>query len=72
MSYRWLFPIHFNSYVLWVYNQYKYIYSYSAGINFRRQILTSKIDPRAVRVKKVFVVLVFVCEPSFCSGVWNL
>ena len=27
-----------------------YVYSYSVGINFRRQNLTSKVDPRAVRV----------------------
>ena len=36
----------------WVYNHYKYVYSYSAGIDFRRQILTTKVDPRTVRVKK--------------------
>ena len=27
-------------------------YSYSAGIDFRRQILTTKVDPRAIRVKR--------------------
>ena len=37
--------------MLWVYGHYEYFNSYSAGIDFRRQILTSKIDPRAVRVK---------------------
>ena len=37
--------------VLWVYGHYKYFYSYSAGIDFRRQILTSKVDPRTERVK---------------------
>ena len=36
--------------MLWVYRSYKYDYSYSAGIDFRRQILTSKFDPRTVRV----------------------
>ena len=36
--------------MLWVYVHYKYSYSYSVGINFRRQNLTSKVDPRAVRV----------------------
>ena len=36
--------------ILWVYDQYKYVYSYSAGIDFRRQNLTSKVDPHAVRV----------------------
>ena len=37
--------------MLWVYGQYKYVYSYSAGIDFSRQILTTEVDPRAVRVK---------------------
>ena len=40
--------------MLWVYDQYKYFYSYSAAIDFRRQILTSKDDPRTVRVKNNF------------------
>ena len=38
--------------ILWVYGHYKYLYSYSAEIDFRhhrRQILTSKVDVRAVR-----------------------
>ena len=48
-----LFLIHLNTYfhMLWVYGRYKCCYSDSAGIDFRRQILMSKIDPRAVRVK---------------------
>ena len=37
--------------MLWVYDDYKYYNSYSAEIDFRRQILTSKVYPRAVRVK---------------------
>ena len=37
--------------MLWGYGHYKYFYSYSAGIVFRCQILTSKVYPRAVRVK---------------------
>ena len=44
--------------MLWVYGHYKYFHSYSAGIDFsrqnltsRRQILTTKVDPRTVRVK---------------------
>ena len=37
--------------MLWVYGQYKCCYSYSAGIDFERQILTTKVDPRAIRVK---------------------
>ena len=39
--------------MLWVYDQYKYIDSYSAGSEsdvYRRQILTTKVNPRAVRV----------------------
>ena len=38
--------------MLWVYGYYILFYSYSAGIDFRRQnlILTSKVDPRTVRV----------------------
>ena len=36
--------------MLWVYGHYK-VYSFSAGIDFRRQILTSKVDPRTERVK---------------------
>ena len=31
---------------------YKYFYSHSAGIGFRRQNLTFKVDPRAERVKQ--------------------
>ena len=37
--------------MLWVYDHYKYFYSHSAGIDLRRQILTTKVDPRTVRVK---------------------
>ena len=39
--------------MLWVYSHYKYVYFYSAEIDFRRQNLMSKVDPRAVRVKTV-------------------
>ena len=39
--------------MVWVYGHYKYFYSYSAGIDFRRQILSTKLDPRAVRVKGI-------------------
>ena len=37
--------------MLWVYDHYKYFYSYSAGIDFSRQILTFKDDTHAGRVK---------------------
>ena len=32
--------------------------SYSAGIDFRRQLLTSEVDSRAVRVSKIFIMAV--------------
>ena len=41
--------------MLWVNDHYKDVYSYSAVIDFRRQsidtFMTSKVDPRAVKVK---------------------
>ena len=48
--------------MLWVYGYYKYVYPYICGDRlqtsesevyrvYRRQILTSKVDPRAVRVE---------------------
>ena len=41
--------------MLWVYGHYNYFYSYNAGIDFsrqyRRQILTTKVYPRAVMNK---------------------
>ena len=40
--------------MLWVYDHYKYINPYSARIDFRRQNLTTKVDPRAARVKASF------------------
>ena len=47
--------------MLWVYEHYKLFNSFSAGIDFRRQILTtksiltSKVDPRVEGVKIVDV-----------------
>ena len=38
--------------VLWVYGHYKYVYSYSAGLDFSRQNLTST-DVRFWRLKSV-------------------
>ena len=32
--------------MLWFYGLYKYVDSYSAGINFSRQNLATKVDPR--------------------------
>ena len=36
-----LAPLHLNTYMLWVYGEYTYYYSFIAGIDFRRQSLTS-------------------------------
>ena len=38
--------------MLWVYGHYKYFYSYSAGIDFSRQNLTST-DVRFWRLKSI-------------------
>ena len=38
--------------MIWVCSHYKYFYSFSAGIDFRRQILTPKAGPRTERVNK--------------------
>ena len=38
--------------VLWVYDHQKYLYSYSAGIDFSRQNLTS-VDVRFWRLKSI-------------------
>ena len=35
--------------LLWVYGHWKYFNSHSAAIDFRRQILMTKVDPRSVR-----------------------
>ena len=37
--------------MLWFYDHYKYFYSYSAEIDFSRQILTTKVDARAVSLR---------------------
>ena len=35
--------------MLWVYDHKKYLYSYSAGIDFSHQNLMTKVDPYTVR-----------------------
>ena len=45
--------------MLWVYGLCKCFYIISAGIDYRRQILTYKVDPRAVRVSSLLVLSVF-------------
>ena len=40
-----------------VFQQQDSINSHSAGIDFKRQILTSKVDPRTVRVKMFIMVI---------------
>ena len=42
---------------------YKYFHSYSAGIDFTRQILTTKVGPRAVRFNLLYCYL-----SSFAAG----
>ena len=42
----------FEYYMLWVYDRYKYFYSYSAGIDFSGQNLTST-DVRLWRLKSI-------------------
>ena len=37
--------------MLRVYGHYTYFYTFSAGIDFRHQILMSKVDLRTVRAK---------------------
>ena len=39
--------------MLWVYSHYKDFYSSSAGVDFRRQILTSWVDPRTVNESRL-------------------
>ena len=41
----------------WFHGKYKYVHFYSAGTDFRRQNLTSEVDPRAVRVKHQHVII---------------
>ena len=56
--------------MLWIcdhYHDYQYVYSCSAGIDFRRQILTSKVDPRTVRVN---VGLIY--QNSLATAIYNL
>ena len=50
-----------------VYSHYKYFYSLSAGIDFRRQILTSKVGPRTERVQGFLwlaTLIVFCSDPG--------
>ena len=47
-----LFPIHLNTYVVGL-RPFEIFFSYSAGIDFSRQNLTSEVDLRAVRIKLV-------------------
>ena len=53
--------------MLLVYDPCKYFYSYTAGIDFRCQILTSKVDPRSVRIETTFTRPVLTLARS-CSG----
>ena len=61
--------------MLWVYGKYKYFYSYSAGMDFslsesdvyRRQILTTKVDPRAVWVNSLLYGFMNICSCQECK-----
>ena len=54
-----LFAVHLNTYGIKVFGHYKYFHSYSVGDRlyssesdvYRRQILSNKVDPRAVRAR---------------------
>ena len=39
--------------MLYFYGHYKYVYFYSTRLDYRRENLTSKVDPRAVRVNVI-------------------
>ena len=41
-----------------LFSHYKYLYPYSAGMDFRRQNLTSKVDPRTERVNLMWASVV--------------
>ena len=56
--------------MLWVYGQYKYFYSYSAGVDFSCQNLTTNVYPRAVRV--MLVLLLSIVKHSINPAKANL
>ena len=56
--------------MLWVDDHYKYFNSYSAGIDFRRQILTSKVYLRAVRVNPYSSDVFFLYKSRDQSFIW--
>ena len=47
--------------MLWMYDHYKYFYSYIAGIYFSRQNLTTKVASRAEKVNPFLATLSY-CE----------
>ena len=51
--------------MLWIYGHYKYCISYSAGIDIRRQNLTSTVDPRAECVKPTMLSDSHCLKPTF-------
>ena len=62
--------------MLWVYGHYKYFYSYSVGIYFsrRRQILTTKVYPRTVRVNsesRIYICLFCIYLLLICFISWS-
>ena len=57
--------------MLRVYDHYKYVYSYSAGIEFSRQILTIKVHHRAAKVKVDFFNTNISQKMFLLSSVWR-
>ena len=57
--------------MLWVYGHYKYFHSYmySAGIDY--QNLTSKVDPRAVRVTRWIIGIFTPLKLCFADAIHN-
>ena len=63
-----LFPLHTNTYVMGP-RSLQILYPISAGIDiYKRQILTSKVDPRALRVKGI--ALSYTSKHSPCNQCW--
>ena len=50
--------------MLIVYSHYKYFYSYIVGMDFRRQILTSKVDSHAVMVNHTLLTASCSCSKA--------
>ena len=60
--------------MLWVYDHYKYVYSFSTGIDFRRQNLTLAFtaDPSAERVNPCATGTVYLYNIRFQTGLRSI